>query len=731
MVDEPKKPEIKETGQIESSVSKTMLFGFGGQGVARTSSSGQLRITSRQLFQLRKRHSYIAAVHNAIIKQVKKVELMVTRIDPKLPFNEETKKRMEAFIRTGFGELGEKEFRGRMIDTKKWNGDAFAEIVFDAAGMNEPVMVQYVMAETMRILPNIHGQIVGYPQVVDGALIATFSPENIMHLKEHHDEYSFFGYPDLESLLSALLLDTLAEEHSTAKLENDATANGILSFENAAEDDLARLRVLFIKELRQNPGKPVFLNATPQWLPMDAGALKDIDFQELHRMVKERVMMVYSVLPMQVAVVETGKLANPEQQLEIGEEYIRQELEQQQNMYNLKLTPKFQNSENLMYKFAELDPKLDASKKEADIAFVKVQTAEKMASMPGIYTINEVRNATGHEEVEDGDLRSRPIAAPNLFAPPIPPTENATKSVETKPFAGYANFEDCVAQNSDKENPQAYCAAIMQAVEGSPAEQEKKSLTICKISRVKIERAFSEDLTRIQGRFTKEAVKLAKQHYPKEDLTKKVIDSILNPIIGQQNKKETAEKSASGFELALAPIVAKLKQEIEDSTKKHALAAFKVSKESLGFAMNQQDEKAVLASLMSRGTIDAIKDFSAAQKAGFREVVQNAISEGLDLNKMVKDMRNFSETETYKLERIARTESNRLVNEGRFSGYEELEERRGEEYEYDWIGPDDDRTTEICTDIKANNPYSLEEIERATDGGEPHINCRHNAVRRV
>lgn len=33
------------------------------------------------------------------------------------------------------------------------------------------------------------------------------------------------------------------------------------------------------------------------------------------------------------------------------------------------------------------------------------------------------------------------------------------------PFAGYKNFDDCVARNQDKDDPKAYCAAIMHKVE--------------------------------------------------------------------------------------------------------------------------------------------------------------------------------------------------------------------------------------------------------------------------
>jgi hypothetical protein len=31
------------------------------------------------------------------------------------------------------------------------------------------------------------------------------------------------------------------------------------------------------------------------------------------------------------------------------------------------------------------------------------------------------------------------------------------------PFAGYEDFDACVADNQDKQNPEAYCAAIEQA----------------------------------------------------------------------------------------------------------------------------------------------------------------------------------------------------------------------------------------------------------------------------
>lgn len=35
------------------------------------------------------------------------------------------------------------------------------------------------------------------------------------------------------------------------------------------------------------------------------------------------------------------------------------------------------------------------------------------------------------------------------------------------PFAGYRDFDDCVAKNQDKANPEAYCGQIKHRVEGT------------------------------------------------------------------------------------------------------------------------------------------------------------------------------------------------------------------------------------------------------------------------
>ena len=48
----------------------------------------------------------------------------------------------------------------------------------------------------------------------------------------------------------------------------------------------------------------------------------------------------------------------------------------------------------------------------------------------------------------------------------IEKTDGFGTSIIMKPFAGYKNFDDCVRKNSEKANPEGYCAEIMRRVEG-------------------------------------------------------------------------------------------------------------------------------------------------------------------------------------------------------------------------------------------------------------------------
>lgn len=99
-----------------------------------------------------------------------------------------------------------------------------------------------------------------------------------------------------------------------------------------------------------------------------------------------------------------------------------------------------------------------------------------------------------------------------------------------------------------------------------------------------------------------------------------------------------------------------------------------------------------------------------------------------DLKRDIRDIYDGPSSQDYRFERIARTETARLRN----TGYMNEARKRGDTL-FQWVGPTDSKTTKICLSIKSGNPYNYGQLESATNGFLPHINCRHapTVARRV
>ncbi len=67
--------------------------------------------------------------------------------------------------------------------------------------------------------------------------------------------------------------------------------------------------------------------------------------------------------------------------------------------------------------------------------------------------------------------------------------EEAGDKTAEEPFADYKSFEDCVAQNQGKDNPQAYCSVIKKK-----AEESKKTQNVPVITRATVQSSVQENV---------------------------------------------------------------------------------------------------------------------------------------------------------------------------------------------------------------------------------------------
>lgn len=92
------------------------------------------------------------------------------------------------------------------------------------------------------------------------------------------------------------------------------------------------------------------------------------------------------------------------------------------------------------------------------------------------------------------------------------------------------------------------------------------------------------------------------------------------------------------------------------------------------------------------------------------------------LKRNIRKLTGTSDTSLdWQWERIARTETTRIHNLMKAAEAQAFDSNRLVR----WVGPQDSRTSDICTSIKAGNPYRQDDLLRITDNGAPHPNCRH------
>lgn len=120
-----------------------------------------------------------------------------------------------------------------------------------------------------------------------------------------------------------------------------------------------------------------------------------------------------------------------------------------------------------------------------DTVWKEIQSGERTGSSVGgvsspvpSFTKDKVTGETArvlddfaHMETASVDVPANPMALNEAFSVIAKSDSHSVK----KPFSGFKDFDDCVRQSQDKDDPEAYCASIMRAVEGKKGEKEDEN----------------------------------------------------------------------------------------------------------------------------------------------------------------------------------------------------------------------------------------------------------------
>jgi len=151
-----------------------------------------------------------------------------------------------------------------------------------------------------------------------------------------------------------------------------------------------------------------------------------------------------------------------------------------------------------------------------------------------------------------------------------------------------------------------------------------------------------------------------------------------------------------------------------------------VDEEEGSFSQPDEDALALLEDLPS-GFPNTFVGFSADESEKVYLVLKESYAEGIGLKAIRERMKEYLDAQDYQLDRIARSETTRITNTGRAMQWRKRGLERGKQFK--WIIAQDSRTDDICRQIAANNPYTLEELREETNDFLPHPQCRCSAVR--
>lgn len=278
--------------------------------------------------------------------------------------------------------------------------------------------------------------------------------------------------------------------------------------------------------------------------------------------------------------------------------------------------------------------------------------------------------------------------------------------IESKPFAGYSNFDDCVSKNRDKQDPKAYCATIMRQVEGKGDGEE-------------FTRPTTDEMNSSQKELKKRLIAMMKE---KE---KKVME-LMEKEAGKPKLQEI--KAFDEFFKFIKDMfkLEGVRELVNDAIRTDFLSGWEGAEKEMGrnFMVNKEAIR-----FIQDYTYDKVKGMTEEISNDLRGELERGMMQGEGITKIKERVRGVFDKGETRSEAIARTETNRADNYGRMLAFQESKEP----YVKKWIAHKDDRTSELCKRLDGQIvPLDGKFRDKQTGWEGPcppgHVNCRSTFV---
>lgn len=374
---------------------------------------------------------------------------------------------------------------------------------------------------------------------------------------------------------------------------------------------------------------------------------------------REEICAVFGIPPMKLGWVQTGKLANPEQQLDAWYDVIDSIHRKLESVINGRVLP-LMNVSDWQIKFKTIRPSRDAER--ADV-FSKRAEAVRKLRQEGAISINEARRMLDLEAIQDSSADDPFFISPVLNINK-PNSESASMNADAEPID--LSSDEIITNDLPPLNPNVdadtskFIDGISKSV-GSDAWHSRKD--------------------EMQSRH--EARLLRGFESNQNDMGR----SILKKIRPMMNKSIMSVKVVNGQDMLDA--INAINSEIQFTLEKQAIIARGLTTAGYEDSLNFIGEDFGLALALNADDIAAINYFNnvwvmpavaktlGVHRAAAEAVIRQAYAEGRNWKWTEASMRdaimtNGANYPRYYYERIARTETRRIVENSHLSAYSKM-----------------------------------------------------------
>ena len=265
-------------------------------------------------------------------------------------------------------------------------GDAFCEVITDDEFNNVPIGLKHIPTEHMTY----------YKDTDQWGIINNkhrFEPDELVHIKDPSIRGSVWGESKIDVLAKDITLEILGRERTNDILRNKGLdPSGVLEYDADMEDDVWNNEIARLQAMSEQNINGSLIVRGAKYSKV-ANSNRDMEFIQLMKDVRDRILATYGVPPSKVSIIETANLGSGSGQSQA--ENFKKRFKGTSRVFEdafKKVLGRSIFRETFQYGDMDVEDKL-----------IKAQI-ENINIMNGSRYINEVRKDHGLEPVEWGDV---------------------------------------------------------------------------------------------------------------------------------------------------------------------------------------------------------------------------------------------------------------------------------------------------------------------------------------